>query len=71
VKFVVEFASYRSRNPNWGVFEQTIGLVDYTGHVNPDYFDQLTDEERELILIYNSLTPDERKIIASEAAKEP
>jgi hypothetical protein len=44
--------------------------MDYTGHVNPDYFDGLTDEERDLILIYNSLSPEERKALTVEAGAD-
>jgi hypothetical protein len=70
VNFVLAFAAYFSRRPAWGIFEQTLGLDDYTGHVNPDFFDHLTDEERELILAYNSLTPDQRRLVAVEAQKQ-
>jgi hypothetical protein len=70
VKSVSQFASYFSRNPHWGVFEHTLGIKDYTAHVNPDYFDGLTDEERDLILIYNSLTPDERKALTVQSGTE-
>ena len=72
---IEKFTDYRSQNPYWGVFlsvlqEYPADQPNYEIELNKTWFNHpLKPDEHELIDLYNSLTPEEREILARQVEK--
>ena len=70
VEDLAKFIRYLQQNPSGGVFRDALVAKDYSVNVSPDFYGELTSEERELIPIYNALTPAERETLATDVSRE-
>ena len=67
---LAKFTRYLQQNPSGGVFRHGLLAGDYSVSISPDFYGELTGEERELIPLYNALTPAERETLAADVDRE-
>lgn len=66
-ELVDRFAAYHAAHAEWGVFH--VSLSDGNWKERANATGPLTDEERELVLIHDALTPSQRKRLAGRCSE--
>ena len=66
VEDLEKFIDYLQSNAAGGVFRDAFLAGDYSLNISPDSHGELTEEERELIPLYNALTPAQRESLAAD-----